>query len=49
MTRLQQRTMIDLVGAFIEYLPASPLAARLAEVESHVGETYFFLDRLVWR
>lgn len=41
MTRLQQRAMIDLVGAFIEYLPASPLAARLAEVESHLGETYF--------
>lgn len=41
MTKLQQRTMIDLVGAFIEYLPANPLAARLAEVERHIGETYF--------
>jgi hypothetical protein len=41
MTRAQQRAIVDLVGAFIEYLPAGPLAARLAEVERHIGETYF--------
>jgi hypothetical protein len=33
--------MVDLVGAFVEYLPPAPLAARLADVERHLGETYF--------
>ncbi len=41
LTKAQQRRMVDLVGAFIEYLPAAPLAARLAEVERHLDETYF--------
>jgi hypothetical protein len=41
MTKAQQHRMVDLVGAFIEYLPAAPLAARLAEVERHLDETYF--------
>ncbi|MGB7101073.1 MAG: DUF3500 domain-containing protein [Xanthobacteraceae bacterium] len=41
MGKAQQRTLLDLVGAFIEYLPPGPLAARLSEVERHIGETYF--------
>lgn len=41
MSKAQQRTLLDLVGAFIEYLPPGPLAARLSEVERHIGETYF--------
>jgi hypothetical protein len=41
LTKAQQRSMVDLVGAFIEYLPAAPLAARLAEVERYLDETYF--------
>jgi Protein of unknown function (DUF3500) len=41
MSALQRRTMLDLVGAFIEYLPAAPLAAQLERVERHLGETYF--------
>jgi hypothetical protein len=41
LTQAQRQTMVDLVGTFIEYLPAAPLAARLAEVECHLGETYF--------
>jgi hypothetical protein len=41
MSKAQRHTMLDLIGAFIEYLPAAPLAARLAEVERHIGETYF--------
>ena len=39
--RRNSARMVDLVGAFIEYLPAAPLAARLAEVERHLDETYF--------
>ena len=41
MGKAQQRATLDLVGSFVEYLPAAPLAARLAEVERHIGETYF--------
>jgi hypothetical protein len=41
MSKAQRQTLVDLVGAFVEYLPASPLAARLAEVERHLDETYF--------
>jgi hypothetical protein len=41
MSKVQQRTLVDLVGAFVEYLPPGPLAARLGEVERYLGETYF--------
>jgi hypothetical protein len=41
MNSAQRLAIVDLVGAFIEYLPADPLAARLAQVERHLGETYF--------
>jgi hypothetical protein len=41
MSKVAQRTLVDLVGAFVEYLPPGPLAARLGEVERYLGETYF--------
>jgi len=41
MTAAQRRRLLDLVAAFIEYLPPQPLAARIAEVERHLDATYF--------
>ena len=40
LTKAQRRRMVDLVGAFVEYLPAAPLAARLAQVERLFDQTY---------
>jgi Protein of unknown function (DUF3500) len=37
----QRRDFIDLVAAYVAPLPPGPLAARLAEVERHLGDTHF--------
>jgi Protein of unknown function (DUF3500) len=37
----QQRDLLDLVAAYVAPLPPGPLAARLAEVERHLGDTHF--------
>jgi hypothetical protein len=37
----QQRELLDLVAAYVAPLPSGPLAARLAEVERHLGDTHF--------
>jgi hypothetical protein len=37
----QQHDLLDLVAAHVAPLPAGPFAARLAEVERHLGDTHF--------
>ena len=37
----QQRQLMDIVTAFIGYLPPRPLAAKLAQVEAELGRTYW--------
>lgn len=39
--RMQQRRLLDLVAAYLRYLPDGPRAARLAEFERHLSETHF--------
>ena len=36
-----QRKLVELAGAFVEYLPSGPLAAKLEDVERHIAETRF--------
>jgi hypothetical protein len=37
----QRRDLMDLVAAYVAPLPPGPLAARLEEVERHLGDTHF--------
>jgi hypothetical protein len=41
LSALQRRNLLDLVAAYVAPLPEGPRAARLAEVERHLGETHF--------
>ena len=41
LSALQRRDLIDLVQAYIAPLPEGPHAARLAEIERHLGDTHF--------
>jgi len=41
MSALQQRNLMDLVGAYVAPLPPGPLAARLNQVERHLADTHF--------
>jgi hypothetical protein len=41
LTTLQRRDLLDLVQKYLGVLPSGPRAARLAEVERHLGETHF--------
>jgi hypothetical protein len=41
MSALQQRNLLDLVAAYVAPLPPGPHAARMAEIERHLGETQF--------
>lgn len=41
LTPQQKRDLLDLVSAYVAPLPAGPHAARMAEVERHLGETHF--------
>lgn len=36
-----QRKLLELVASYLCYLPASPLQARLAEIEQHLASTHF--------
>jgi len=38
---LQRRGLMDLVAAYLAYLPEGPRAARLQDFERHLGETHF--------
>ena len=38
---VQRRRLSDLIAAYLAYLPAGPLAARMAEVERHLDQTHF--------
>lgn len=38
---LQRRQLMDLVAAYLAYLPEGPRAVRLEEFERHLGETHF--------
>lgn len=40
-TSLQKRQLLDIVQAFIGYLPEGPLAARMAQVEASLGRTWW--------
>lgn len=39
--RSQRGRLIDLMATFVEYLPSSPLAARLRQFEQHLDRTYW--------
>jgi hypothetical protein len=41
LTALQRRGLMDLVEKYLKPLPQGPLAARLSDVERHLGETHF--------
>jgi Protein of unknown function (DUF3500) len=41
LTPNQKRDLLDLVSAYVAPLPAGPHAARMMEVERHLGETHF--------
>jgi hypothetical protein len=41
MSASQRRDLLDLVAIFLAALPEGPRAARLAEVERHLADTYF--------
>jgi len=40
-SKLQRRKLLELVGAYIEPLPAGPQQARIEEVERHLEDTHF--------
>jgi len=40
-TVVQRRRLLDLVAAYLEYLPAGPFAARMQAIEQHLNETHF--------
>lgn len=40
-SKAQRRKLLDLVGAYIEPLPAGPQQARIEEVERHLEDTHF--------
>jgi hypothetical protein len=41
LTAAQRRDLMDLIGNYLKPLPAGPMAARMAEIERHLGETHF--------
>jgi hypothetical protein len=41
LSALQRRNLMDLVAAYVAPLPPDPLAARLRDVERHLGDTHF--------
>ena len=41
LTASQRRDLLDLVQKYLGVLPPGPRAARLAEIERHLGETHF--------
>lgn len=41
LTIVQRRRLLDLVAAYLEYLPAGPFAARMQAIEQHLNETHF--------
>jgi Protein of unknown function (DUF3500) len=41
LSALQRRNLLDLVAAYIAPLPPGPLAARLSDIERHLGDTHF--------
>lgn len=40
-TIVQRRRLLDLVAAYLEYLPAGPFVARMQAIEQHLDETHF--------
>jgi hypothetical protein len=42
---VQKRQLMDIVGAFISYLPVGPLAARLAQVEASLERTWSWIGK----
>ncbi len=41
LTGAQRKRLLDLMGSYLEYLPAGPLAARMQAIERHLDETHF--------
>jgi len=41
LTAAQRRRLLDLVAAYVAPLPDAPRAARMAEIERHLGATHF--------
>ncbi|MEH3098923.1 DUF3500 domain-containing protein [Sphingomonas adhaesiva] len=37
----QRRALLDIVSAFVTYLPEGPLAAKMAQVEAHLDRTWW--------
>lgn len=40
-TKPQRARLLDLIGAYLEYLPDGPFAARMQEIGRHLDETHF--------
>ena len=41
LSAVQQRDLLELIGRYIEPLPAGPRAARLRQIERHLADTHF--------
>jgi hypothetical protein len=41
LSALQRRALLDLIAAYVAPLPPGPLAARMDEIERHLGDTHF--------
>lgn len=41
MSKIQQRNLMDLIGAYLVPLPEGPLQARQEEIQKHIAETHF--------
>jgi hypothetical protein len=41
MSKAEQQTLLDLTQAYLNILPAGPLAAKMGDVERHLGDTHF--------
>src|SRR5690606_15114199 len=41
MAPAQRKALLDLVQAYVAPLPEGPAAARMADIEKHLGETHF--------
>jgi hypothetical protein len=41
LSAVQRRQLLDLVAGYIAPLPPAPYAARMEEIESHLGDTHF--------
>jgi hypothetical protein len=41
LSAMQRRQLLDLVAAYVAPLPPGPYAARMEEIERHLGDTHF--------